>query len=78
MLVENGKGIEMTHTSANPPKTSSPYEMLKWINGKVDEMLLLKIHHEAPCAICGYNGKGYYQPDNHECMKREKELRDAE
>ena len=25
---------------------------------------------EAPCFCCGYNGPGYYQPDQHPCAKR--------
>lgn len=24
---------------------------------------------DAPCARCGYNGPGYYQPETHPCAK---------
>lgn len=27
------------------------------------------LHRLAPCCLCGYNGPGYYQPDQHECMR---------
>ena len=29
---------------------------------------------EAPCFCCGYNGPGYYQPDQHPCAKRHHKL----
>lgn len=33
-----------------------------------------KLHHDAPCCLCGYNGQNYFQPDIHECMKIEAEV----
>lgn len=31
---------------------------------------------ESPCFICGYNGPGYYNPNNHPCAKRHHQLFD--
>ena len=27
-------------------------------------------HNNPPCAICGYNGPNYYQPETHSCMAK--------
>lgn len=27
------------------------------------------MHKTAPCVVCGYNGPGYYQPDQHGCVR---------
>lgn len=36
-----------------------------------EEMLFARgAMNEAPCFCCGYNGRGYYQPDAHPCAKR--------
>lgn len=28
----------------------------------------------APCALCGYEGPGYYQPETHDCARKAAEL----
>ena len=27
-----------------------------------------------PCFVCGYNGRGYFQPDTHPCAKKHHKL----
>lgn len=40
------------------------------------ENLLFKLGamNAPPCFKCGYNGPGYFQPDQHECAKKHHEL----
>lgn len=42
------------------------YEDMLFARGGMDD---------APCFCCGYNGRGYYQPDTHPCAKRHHALR---
>ena len=36
---------------------------------KLRDALIKFVMAEAPCAVCGYNGRGYYQPGTHACAK---------
>ena len=35
-----------------------------------DQLFTLGAMKNAPCFCCGYNGPGYFQPDQHPCAKR--------
>ena len=40
-------------------------------NKRLREALLnTGAHNNPPCAICGYNGPNYYQPETHSCMAK--------
>ena len=39
-----------------------------------DKLFRLGAMNEPPCFICGYNGQGYYQPDQHPCAERHHKL----
>ena len=37
---------------------------------RYEQMLFaLGAMEKSPCFVCGYNGKGYFQPDQHPCAK---------
>lgn len=40
-----------------------------------DRLFALGAMEEAPCFCCGYNGPGYYQPEQHACAARHHKLR---
>jgi hypothetical protein len=37
-----------------------------------EEILKRGLWREAPCILCGYNGRGYFQPDTHSCAREGK------
>ena len=39
-----------------------------------DKLFSLGAMNSSPCFCCGYNGKGYYQPDTHSCATRHHKL----
>jgi hypothetical protein len=44
-------------------------------NSRLRECLISHgVWQVAPCCVCGYNGPEYYQPANHPCAARAKEL----
>lgn len=50
--------------------------LLEMIEEKDDALKVMKIvalkagaAHKAPCAVCRYNGPGYFQPETHECIR---------
>lgn len=53
---------------------------IKELKGKLrrlEDMLLAAGRMEqAPCFICGYNGAGYFQPQQHRCAARHHKLRE--
>ncbi|MCA3182399.1 MAG: hypothetical protein INH13_02040, partial [Cupriavidus sp.] len=39
--------------------------------GQIERLQIDKAKFErAPCYLCGYNGRGYYQPDTHPCAAK--------
>jgi len=39
-----------------------------------DRLFTMGVMLEPPCFCCGYNGKGYFQPENHPCAERHHKL----
>ncbi len=37
-------------------------------------ILMGRLWDEAPCCLCGYNGRGYFQPETHKCAKDYEEI----
>lgn len=44
-----------------------PYCLKKQNERYRKALLTAGLWKEAPCVICGYNGRGYFQPDTHGC-----------
>ena len=51
-------------------------KQLKGEKKRLENMLIkLGAMQKPPCFICGYNGEGYYQPENHRCAAKHHRLR---
>lgn len=48
------------------------------VNGELDRLRAIIIEsgiwRQAPCCLCGFDGPGYFQPNVHECARREYEI----
>lgn len=48
--------------------------ILKKQKEELKKLFELGVMKESPCFFCGYNGKGYYQPENHKCAEMHHKL----
>ena len=44
-------------------------------NERLRRLILMgRLWDEAPCCLCGYKGRGYFQPETHKCAKDYEEI----
>ena len=61
---------EMCPNCVTPWKCNGPHEFPQAASSEAAVAFDAERFERAPCYLCGYNGRGYYQPETHPCAAK--------